>query len=123
MRSEEDLKQERREDQERRRKAREYDEILRTYGTAVAALGAAIRSTPKTGVLLSEMRIRLLPGSRGDYLCIIKADTLEGPRVGFVSGASPVDALCTACRAVGANQVTWRVEKPYVPRSPGPEEA
>lgn len=112
-----EIQEARRQEAQRAHKARLYEALMAERGSRITGMQAAMSSYPKTGVLYTDLRVRCLPGPRGDYLAVIKASIEDKPKVAFISGGSPLEALINACAAIEGGSLRWRDEEPYKERS------
>lgn len=94
-----------------------FEKQLRALGYAVLRIQRANNVDEKTGVRVTDVRIKLDADNRTSVLVILKGVSEEGARVAFVGGGDLEGAVIAVGKRLSGEALKWREDRPWEGRS------
>lgn len=93
----------------------EWDKETVAMGLAVRRIARAAASPGSAGVVLTDIRFRLLADGGASVLAVLKGQGADGLVVGFVGAYDFERAVLSCGKALRAGAVKWREDRPWAP--------
>lgn len=91
--------------------------LITRLGAALERLDVWVSEAPDDEKYVTGLNFRVRYDTEGDVLAVVKADTADGPIVGFHSAETVSAALLGLLARMDNGSLKWREDIPYAKRS------